>query len=162
MERIAHGFPPVANEDSVVLVLGSFPSVSSRAEGFFYMHPRNRFWRILSDVYGDDFVNADNEGKRRLLAVHGIALYDVVEECVVEGSADASIKDVVYADLDAILAGTGIGRILLNGGTAAKWFRRGHPERTTMSVALPSTSPANAGTSYEKLLSIWRKALLDE
>lgn len=160
MEPIRHGFPPVVDDRSRILVLGSFPSVRSRAEGFFYMHPRNRFWRILSDVFGADFIGADVNGRIRLLRRYGIALYDVVEECRVTGSGDASIRDVVYADIGALLAGTNIRRILLNGTTALRLFKRRQVPFADLAVGVPSTSPANAATTYEDLLSAWHAALL--
>jgi len=162
MERVSHGFPPLVRPDSVVLILGSFPSVRSRESAFFYMHPQNRFWHILSDVFRDDFVGGDIAQRTALLAKHKIALYDVVEACTINGSRDASIQDVVFADVAGILARAPIAKILVNGAKAWKLFQKHDAADHSIAVPLPSTSPANAAMTYGKLLERWRKALLDD
>jgi len=159
MERLTHGFPPLKDADSTILILGSFPSAASRAAGFFYMHPRNRFWRILADVVDPGFADADVGCRTALLKRYGIALYDVIESCMIDGSADRSIRDVVPADVGAILAGTKIERILVNGGTAWKLFTRHDSRFLPLARALPSTSPAHAAMSFETLSRLWKIAL---
>jgi hypoxanthine-DNA glycosylase len=156
MERLTHGFPPLKDEYSRILILGSFPSVKSRAEAFFYMHPKNRFWDVLSAVTGTDFTGADIAAKRRLLQAQGIALYDVIEACEIVGSADASIHNVAPADIGALLAGTKIARILVNGGTAWKLFERYDRVFLPLARRMPSTSPANARASLADLIAAWR------
>lgn len=162
MTRVTHGFPPERDATSELLILGSFPSVRSRAAGFFYMHPRNRFWRILAAVYDPEFATADVPRRKELLRRHGIALYDVIETCTIEGSADATIRDVVPADIGGILAGTAIRRILVNGATAWRWFERTQRAFLPLGFRLPSTSPANAAMRDEDLLALWRKALQED
>ncbi|MDP3130410.1 MAG: DNA-deoxyinosine glycosylase [Bacillota bacterium] len=159
MERLTHGFPPLVRTHSTILILGSFPSVKSRESAFFYMHPQNKFWRILADVYGDDFVGTDIDAKTALLVRHGLALYDVVEACAIHGSGDASIRDVVPSDLEKIMAGTEIRRIVINGAKAWQLFQKYDAAYLAIAVPLPSTSPANAAMPYDTLLERWKQAL---
>jgi len=159
--HLSHGFGPVVFPDTEILVLGSFPSVRSREAAFFYMHPQNRFWKLLSEICGADFVSASPEGKRDLLRRFRIGLYDVVESCTVKGSSDASIRNVLPADLPGIIRGTRIRKILLNGTTAGNLFRRLFPAFPVSAQVLPSTSPANAKTRFPALREFWEKALKD-
>lgn len=157
--RLSHGFGPVVFPDTEILILGSFPSVRSREAAFFYMHPQNRFWKLLSDLCGADFVSASPDGKRELLRRFRLGLYDVAETCLVKGSSDASIREVLPADLEGIIRGTSIRRILLNGQTAGNLFRRLFPAFPVPFQILPSTSPANAKTGYPALREAWENAL---
>ena len=157
--RLSHGFGPVIASDTEILVLGSFPSVRSREAAFFYMHPQNRFWKLLSDILGADFLTASPEEKRALLLRFQIGLYDVIETCTVKGSSDASIREVRPADLPGILRGTQVRKILLNGKTAGNLFGRLFPAFPVPSEILPSTSPANAKIAYPALKEAWEKAL---
>lgn len=163
MERVtlSHGFGPFYDEHSRVLILGSFPSVKSREAQFYYGHPQNRFWRVLAAVYGGD-VPASPDEKKAFLAENGIALYDVIESCSIIGSADSTIEDVVVTDLAPILAAGGIGgRIFTNGAKAYELYRRyTYPKTGIAATKLPSTSPANAAFSLDRLAAIWRAALL--
>lgn len=161
-QHITHGFEPVFDERSRVLVLGSFPSVLSRENRFYYGNPRNRFWRVMATVLGEDEpAVGDIAAKRALLLRHGIALWDVIESCDVRGSADASIKNVVPADVARITGAAPISAVLCNGGTAARLYHRWLEPVTGMAAeALPSTSPANAAWSAERLTERWREALL--
>ena len=161
MERQIHGFPAVVDRDSRILILGSFPSVRSRDRAFFYMHPQNRFWRILTAVYGDDFHAGSVTEKIVLLQRHGIALYDVIESCDIIGSADADIRDVIPADIADLITGTRITRILVNGATAYRLFCRYQPALVAMARRMPSTSAANAAQSLDHLIVTWQKALLE-
>lgn len=153
-----HEFPACYDKDSEVLILGSFPSVKSRAMGFYYGHPQNRFWRVLAAVYGEE-VPVDVESRRAFVLRHHLALYDSLEACEIHGSSDASITNVVPADLNQILGNAPIKRILLNGKMAARYFEK-YQKTKTEAVVLPSTSSANASFSFEDLLEVWRKALL--
>jgi double-stranded uracil-DNA glycosylase len=157
-ERVSHGFPAFVRPDSTILLLGSFPSVKSREEGFFYAHPQNRFWRLLADLYGEKKPETIAE-KKALLTVHHLALYDVVESCSISGSSDASISEVVYADIPALLQGTAIRRIVLNGQKAASLYQA-HWTLDRPLFILPSSSSANAAKSYESLKEEWQTALL--
>lgn len=160
-ERISHGFDPVFDGESRVLVLGSLPSALSREAGFYYGNPRNRFWRVAAACTGEPVCEPDDvAGKRALLLRHGIALWDVVASCDIKGSSDASIRDVVPADVGRIVSAAPIEAVLCNGGTAGRLYRRLiEPEVGIGAEVLPSTSPANAAWSLERLCEVWGKAL---
>lgn len=151
-----HKFPAILPKDSQILILGSFPSVKSREDAFYYMHPQNRFWPLMSSLFGDDFVHTDIEGKRHLLQKHHIALYDVIESCRIEGSQDASITDVVPTNVEHLIKDTKIKRIFLNGRTAYNLFIKHNPTLKSMATYLPSTSPANARFSLDDLYRHWQ------
>ena len=154
-----HPFPPVFDERSETLILGSFPSVASRAEAFYYAHPRNRFWPVLAALYGAPLPVTVAQ-KTALLLEHRLALWDVIASCEIAGSSDSSICRVVPSDLSVILCHAPIRRVFVNGGTAARWYRRCQLPRTGLeAVCLPSTSPANAAWSQERLLAAWRVLL---
>lgn len=152
---IQHPIKPVYNEHSRILILGSFPSVKSREEQFFYGHPQNRFWKVLARVYERE-VPGTVEEKREFLLSHGIALWDVIASCDVTGSADSSIKNVIPNDLSIILDHAPIEKIFINGRTAEKYFRKYQSKELNREwVCLPSTSAANASWSLEKLTDAW-------
>ena len=154
--RVSHPFPPVFDSECKVLILGSLPSEKSREEGFYYMHPRNRFWRLLSCIFDEDFTIMSAAEKSTALLSHHIALSDVVLSCEIHRSDDASIREVECTDVASLLAGTKINRILLNGQKAYGLFLKFFPEYEALAVLLPSTSPANARCSLEDLLQSWR------
>lgn len=151
----SHPFPPLYDENSKILVLGSFPSVKSREQLFFYGHPQNRFWRVLSSVLDCD-VPETIEDKKELLFSNNIALWDVIASCDIIGSSDSSIKNVVANDLFEILNKAKINQIFVNGKTAYKYYNK-YIRNTicTEAICLPSTSPANAGWSIDKLVETW-------
>lgn len=159
--HISHGFGPIFDERSSVLVLGSFPSVLSRENRFYYGNPRNRFWRVVAAVLGEPVpADGDVDAKRALLLSHGVALWDVVESCDVRGSSDASIRNVVPADVARITSAAPIGAVLCNGAAAGRLYRRWlEPVTAIRAEVLPSTSPANASWSLERLTERWRAAL---
>lgn len=163
MERqiVEHGFGPFYRKDSHILFLGSFPSVKSREQGFFYGHPQNRFWRVLAAVFEGE-VPVTLPEKERFLEEHGIALYDVIERCSIIGSSDSSIRDVVPADLRKIIAESDIeDRIFTNGKTAFRLYGKyQEPILLRKAVSLPSTSPANAAMSLDRLVQVWRDNIL--
>lgn len=150
-----HTFLPVISADCTVLILGSLPSVRSVAEGFYYMHPQNRFWKVLSAVYGYDFYHASVLDKTENLLSRGIALYDVIEQCEIDSSKDSSIQQARIQDIKALLEGTAITKIILNGRTAYTLFLKAYPELGDMACYAPSTSPANAAFSLERLVEVW-------
>ena len=161
MTHIIHPIPPFYDENSKVLILGSFPSVKSREQMFFYGHPQNRFWKMLADIFGEK-IPASVDEKKALLKKHRIAVWDVIKSCKIEGSSDSSITDAVPNDINEILSRSDIGKIILNGKTAEKYYNRFISEQIeTDAVCLPSTSPANAAWSLEKLTETWKKALLE-
>lgn len=155
-----HPFAPVADAASHTLILGSYPSVRSREEGFYYGHPRNRFWQVLAAVYGEN-VPEDVPQKRALLLDHGLALWDVIASCRIEGSSDASIRDVTPVPLERITATANVRRVICNGATAGRLYvKHLQPLLPVEPLILPSTSPANAAWSLERLTAAWAAALL--
>lgn len=155
-----HNIPPVYDKYSSVLILGSFPSVKSREGRFFYNHPQNRFWKVISAVCGEECPITIEE-KKRLLLKNNIALWDVVQSCTIVGSSDSSIKDVVPNPLDRIVGQSKVTRIFTNGGTAYSLYCRYCENMTGIkAVKLPSTSPANAAFSLERLIDIWKEELI--
>ena len=159
MSYVEHPFPPVAGPDSRVLILGSFPSVRSREEGFFYGHPRNRFWPLMAALYGEDMPQTIPE-RRALILRHGLALWDVIASCRIEGSSDASVRDAVPVDIRRVLDVADIRQVVCNGALAGKLYARYlHQAVGLDAVIMPSTSPANAAWSLARLLPVWRDAL---
>lgn len=153
---LTHPISPVFDERSRVLILGSFPSVKSREQGFFYGHPQNRFWRVTAAVF-DDAVPMTVPERRDFLLRHGIALWDVIAACEITGSSDASIRAAEVNDLRPILSAAAIRRIFVNGQTAAKLYHRWtEPVTGRPAAVLPSTSPANAAWTLERLTEAWR------
>ena len=153
---IIHPIPPQYDENSRILILGSFPSIKSRECGFYYGHPQNRFWKVLSNIFEDVFPKSIEE-KKTFLKRHGIALWDVIESCEIEGSADSTIKDVRVNDIGIILKVSPIKNIFVNGKTAEKYYNKyAKPTLSRKCIVLPSTSPANAVWTLEKLISAWR------
>lgn len=160
-QHISHTFQPVYNENSKILILGSFPSVKSREEGFYYGHPRNRFWQVMASVC-DCPVPQSIEEKRTMLLANGIAIWDVIDSCDIIGSSDSSIRNVVPADITGLIARTQIRKIFLNGQTAGKLFRKHMEPHLTSPIEvqiLPSTSPANAASSIDALTKAWGEAI---
>lgn len=159
MERIEHPFPPVVDESCRILILGSFPSVKSREDGFFYGHPQNRFWRMLAAVFGED-VPADIPAKKALLLRHRIALWDVIASCEIVGSSDASVRDAVPVEINRVTGTATIQRVICNGALAGKLYRRFlYPSTGIEASVLPSTSPANAAWTLDRLTRAWQAAL---
>ena len=152
---LIHPFAPVWNADSRVLVLGTFPSVQSRANDFYYGHPQNRFWKVLGQVF-DQPAPQTVAQKRAFLLANGVALWDVLASCDIIGSADSAIRNPVANDLSPLLNGARIHQIWTNGQTAARLYHR-YCEALTgkPAIALPSTSPANAAWSVERLAMAW-------
>lgn len=155
-----HGFNPIFNSSSKVLILGTMPSIRSKEEGFYYMHPQNRFWKVLSNLYSIDFYNATKEDKIKLLLEHNIALFDIVLECEIELSKDSSISRVKTQDIEFILKNSSINKIILNGKKAYSIFMNAYPKLSNMAICAPSTSPANAKFSLEDLTKIWKELLI--
>ena len=154
-ERQVHPIAPVFDETSKVLILGSFPSVKSRETGFFYCHPQNRFWRDLAAVHGYP-VPATIDEKRNMLLAHHVAVWDVIASCEITGSSDSSIRNVVPTDLGRLLADAPISAIFCNGGTALRLYQKYQQNSTGIPAAgLPSTSPANAAWTLNRLVSVW-------
>lgn len=155
MNKQIHNIEPVYNKESKILILGSFPSVKSREGEFFYHHPQNRFWRLLSLILNNPQPNSIDSKKKFLLNNH-IALWDVISSCDIEGSSDSSIKNVVPNDISIILKNADIKAIFSNGATSYKYYKQ-YIEKTVgrEAIKLPSTSPANASYTIDRLKTEW-------
>ena len=155
METVTHPIPPLFDASSRILILGSFPSVKSREGLFFYHHPQNRFWKVLAGVL-EEPVPGSIEEKKIFLLKHRIALWDVIASCTIEGSSDSTIKNVVTNVLYGILSAADISRIFCNGGASFQYYKKYQEPRTgRAAVRLPSTSPANAAWSLDRLIREW-------
>lgn len=154
---IQHPIEPVFDKESKILILGSFPSVKSREEGFFYGHPQNRFWKVLAEIWKEPVPVSIDEKKSFLLRNH-IAVWDVIKSCDIEGSSDSSIKNVVTNDMSVILLEADIKQIYVNGKKAQQLYQKYiYSMLQKEAICLPSTSPANAAWSLERLVQEWRK-----
>lgn len=153
MEHLIHSIPPTFDEHSRVLLLGSFPSPKSREGQFNYGHPQNRFWRVLSQLAGED-LPLTNDEKRAFCLRHGIALWDVIAECDIEGASDSSIRNARPNQLSLITRAAPIEAVFCTGAKAHELYRRLGCEQECgfPATRLPSTSPANAACSMERLL----------
>ena len=158
-EQLIHPFPPLFDSESRVLILGSFPSVKSREARFFYGHPQNRFWKVMANVLEWE-VPTTIEEKREMLLENHVAVWDVIASCSIVGSSDTSIKDVVVNDFSRILENSKVERVYVNGGKAYELYHK-YAEKVTgiKAVKLPSTSPANAAWSLEKLTKTWKEII---
>lgn len=159
---VKNPFPPIWDENSRILILGSLPSEASRAAGFYYMNPRNRFWKMLSEILGCDLEAMSAEQKAEALLCHGIALSDVILSCEIHRSADASIKRPQCTDIPTILSRAHIKRILLNGNKAFDLFLHFFPQYEHLARKMPSTSPANAKLRLPDLVERWSKELIED
>ncbi len=156
MDIIKHPFPPLYDKSSKILILGSFPSVKSRKQLFFYGHKQNRFWKVISTVF-DSPTPESTEEKRAFLLSNNIALWDVIASCEITGSSDSSIKNVIANDLSEIIKNADIKQIFVNGKTAEKYYNKYTKSVINRdAICLPSTSPANATWSVERLIQSWK------
>lgn len=159
-QHIIHPFPPLFSSSSRILILGSLPSVKSREEMFFYGHPQNRFWKMLSQIFQVP-VPQNIDEKRSLILNHDLALWDTIYSCDIIGSSDSSIKNAVPTDLTEILKNSCIEKIICNGKTSGKYYEQYQMKQTQIKpVILPSTSPANAAWSLERLAESWGAEIL--
>ena len=159
-KNIKHPFEPVYCSDSEILIVGSFPSVKSRAEHFYYGHPRNRFWQVLALLFNEKEPQCIDEKKALLYRKH-IALWDVIEQCDIRASDDSSITNVRPTDLQRIIRESRISRIYANGRKAATLYNRYQKKHLGFDITpLPSTSPANAAWNLARLIACWQKIIL--
>ncbi len=156
MSVLQHPFGPLYCEKSRVLILGSFPSVKSREQNFFYGHPQNRFWKVIASIFESE-VPQDIEAKKVLILENGLALWDSIASCEITGSSDASIRNVKTNDISIILDSCRIERIYCNGRKSYDLYRKYiEPETRREAECLPSTSPANAAWTLDKLIAAWQ------
>ena len=153
-ESVIHTIEPVFSPDSRLLILGSFPSVISRQEGFYYANRRNRFWPIMESLFSVSLPDA--EARKDFLLSNGIALWDVIAQCSIVSSSDAEIRDAIPNDIPSLIEKTRINAVAANGRKAYELYSRLIKDKTGIdAICLPSTSPANAGSSFESLLEAW-------
>jgi len=151
-----HNIEPVFDKNSKILILGSFPSVKSREQQFFYGHPQNRFWKVISSLTNEELPKTVEE-KKSLLLRNNIAVWDVIKSCDIEGSSDSSITNVVPNDIYRILNNSNIKSIYANGDKSYKLFKKYFKNLEV--TKLPSTSPANAQYLLERLIEEWKVIL---
>lgn len=153
---ITHPIEPIYNKKSKILILGSFPSVKSREEGFFYGHPQNRFWKVTSAVFSESTPHTIEEKKKFLLR-NRIAVWDVIHSCEITGSSDSSIKNVSVNDITKILDAADIRQVYVNGKKAFSLYNKYIKSQIGIeAICLPSTSPANAAWNLERLIEAWK------
>ncbi len=160
-QNIIHPIPPLYDNECTKLVLGSFPSVKSREAQFFYGHPQNRYWKLIALLFGEETPKTVEE-KARLALRHHIAMWDTIHSCTITGSSDSSIRDVVPNDLSVILNKSRVTKIFANGATSYKLYQKYiFPVTGIYAIKLPSTSPANAAFSLERLAKKWKVIIED-
>ena len=156
--KVEHTFKPIYSKDSKILILGSIPSVVSREDNFYYAHPKNRFWKLISKI-----LNVKEpitiEDKTKLILNNNLAIYDVIKSCEIQGSSDSSIKNVEINDINYIINNSSIEKIIFNGNKAYELYNKYEKNKFSNTKVLPSTSPANARYSFEKLYNVWFKEL---
>ena len=157
--KVQHTFKPIYSKDSKILILGSIPSVVSREDNFYYAHPKNRFWKIISKIYNEK-IPTTKEEKTKLILNNNLAIYDVIKSCDIEGSADSSIKNVKLNNLDLLIQKSKIEKIIFNGNKAYELYNKYEKNKFSNTKVLPSTSPANAKYTLEDLCKIWSKELV--
>ena len=156
-EHIVHSFEPIFDSASQILILGTLPSVKSRETNFYYGHKQNRFWKLLAGILSEK-KPATVEEKKDFLHRNCIAVWDVIHSCDIIGSSDSSIRNVVPNDLSEILESADIRQIYCNGAKSYEYYRKYQEKETGRKAKkLPSTSPANAAWSLERLCEAWRK-----
>ena len=159
MNYLQHPFGPLFNENSRVLILGSFPSVKSREQNFFYGHPQNRFWKVIAALAGAPVPQTIEEKKELILSNH-LALWDSIASCEITGSSDSSIRNATANDISVILDNSKVERIYCNGRKSHELYQRYiEPAIGRSAICLPSTSPANAQWTLDKLIEAWAEIM---
>lgn len=154
--KVNHSFPIFIDSNSKILILGSFPSVKSREEDFYYMHKQNRFYKILSNLFNEDFYNVDINTKKELLSKYHIALYDVIESCEIENSNDETIKNVEPSNIKEYIKDTNIKHLFINGNKAKELFIKYNKDLLDITSFLPSSSARNARYNLDKLVEEYK------
>lgn len=158
---VGPGFAPVCGTTAAALILGSFPSPKSREQGFYYGHPQNRFWPLIASLTGEPVPAwSDIEAKKAIILRHGLAVWDTIGACDIRGASDASIRNVEPNDVAALIRSLGVQAVFCNGAASGRVYARyAQPMTGLAATVLPSTSPANAAWSMEKLRDAWGTAL---
>jgi hypoxanthine-DNA glycosylase len=158
MDRLIHPFKPIIFSNSKTLILGSFPSIDSFKYSFYYAHPRNQFWKILSKITGYPVNNKDQ--KIWLLKEFNLALWDMVKSCNRQNSLDSSLKDIELNDIASLLREyPSIKRVAFTGRKAQTLFEKSFKDLEIERVYLPSPSPAYAKLSFEEKAKIYKERL---
>ena len=158
-QTVTHTFEPVWDKQSEILILGTFPSVKSREMQFYYGHPQNRFWKMIACIYKEQ-VPVSIEEKKQIILNHRLAVWDVIAKCDIVGSSDSSIRNVMPNDIAGLAAKSRIQRIIANGAKAYELYEKYQLEATGIpALKLPSTSPANATWTFERLVEKWEECL---
>lgn len=155
MSAVVHPFPPIFDPFSRVLILGSFPSVVSRREQFYYANRSNRFWPVLTAVF-DETDDGNRAGREDFVHRHHIALWDVIYSCTIQGSSDASIANVRVNPIEQFLKRSHIRAVFTTGQRAGKLYTT-YIRSPLPHIPLPSTSGANARMDFNTLLEEYRK-----
>lgn len=160
LQRVNHTLEPIYNKDSKILILGSIPSIKSRQYGFYYTHPQNKFWQVLSIVYNQN-IGKSNEDKKEFLLANKIALWDVIKTCDIKNSSDASIKNIEVNDINSLILKTKIKKVYTTGKKAYDLYNKYCLGQTNIkAIYLPSTSPANIGNyNLEELVNEYRQLI---
>jgi len=155
-EKIIHPFEPIFDKNSKVLILGSLPSPKSREIGFYYGHPQNRFWKVLSKIF-EEQIPSSIEGRKKFVLKYHIALWDVVKNCEIKGASDSSISNVEVNDIKGLIQKTSIKYVITTGKKADSLYQKYIlPITNIESLCLPSTSPANCVVKEEKLIESYQ------
>ena len=157
--RVTHPFEPIYDKNSKILILGSFPSVKSREASFYYAHPQNRFWKVLQKIYNYNKELITKEDKIKFLLANNIAIWDSIKECDIENSDDSSIRNVIPNDIEKILENSNVEKIFCNGNKSYEVFKKYHKNINFKVDVLPSSSPANARYTFNKLVDVWSEKI---
>ncbi len=157
--RVTHPFEPIYDKNSKILILGSFPSVKSREASFYYAHTQNRFWKVLQKIYNYNKELITKEDKIKFLLANNTAIWDSIKECDIENSDDSSIKNVIPNDIEKILKNSNVEKIFCNGNKSYEVFKKYHKNIKFKVDVLPSTSPANARYTLDKLVDVWSEKI---
>ncbi len=155
MSDIIHPFDPIVDKNSKILILGSFPSVISRENNFYYANKTNRFWPVMETLFHTELI--DKQSKIEFCLANKIALWDVIKSCKIHKSSDSSIRDVVVNRIDLLIEDSSIELLVFNGKKAYDLFLKSYKTLEIKRIVLPSTSSANASTSFDKLLEEYSK-----
>ena len=156
---VEHTFKPIYDKNSEILILGSIPSIISRENNFYYGNDKNRFWKLISTIFNEEYP-VSNEEKKNIILKNNLALFDVVKSCSIKNSSDSSISNVKINDINSIINNSNIKKIIFNGNKAYELYLKYENNKFKNIVCLPSTSPANAKYSFDMLLEIWKRELL--
>jgi len=154
-----HPFDAFVPDGAAVLILGSFPSIKSFEDNFYYAHPQNQFWKILAAVY-DEAAPKSIEEKTTFLQKHKIALWDMVQSCERENSLDSNLKNIKVNDIEGFLKEhSTIKKVCFTGKTSQKFYDKNFSHLDIPTHYLPSSSPAYRAMKFEEKVEVYREIL---